>query len=129
VGLLRTKSEREAAKAKADMGAEKKLIQATVNTQEYFKPTYFSSQPKSMLLSDATAKRLAEAIHNAWGIFNDAEEKIYGVFRSLTYIPQVSQIAFYYFSEFGEDLAGDLISKLSKAELQTVYNIIQKLKS
>jgi hypothetical protein len=56
------------------------------------------------LYTDAYITTLAGKIYNAWGVFNDDEEAIYGVFRQLKNQLQLSQLADKYFTLYNQDL-------------------------
>lgn len=116
-------SEISVAKEKAVSKDVKNIVSKTT----YFKPTYYKNSGSMNLISQLEAKQAAENIHDAWGIMNDDEEQIYGVFRSLTSKEQVSQVAEAYNKAFNKDLAGDLMSRLSKAELKVIYDITDAL--
>lgn len=75
-------------------------------------------------LTQSVAEELAERIDDAFGYFDDDEAEIEGVFRSLKYQTQVSQIAYYYNKEYKRDLHSDLIDTLSQDEMGAVYDII-----
>lgn len=129
IGLIKIKSKqaREASKIKDAQRQQRKVVTTTVLKSDLFKPTYWKSQSKSSLLPEDTAKNLAKKIKKAWGFLNDDEDGIYGVFRSLTNKAQVSQLAFFYLSEYGDDLASVLVDRLNKKELNNVYNIIDNI--
>ncbi len=77
------------------------------------------------LLTVAGADYYAKQINNAFGITNDDEEQIYGVFRSMRYKSQVASIVTAYYKLFKKDLLTTLKSKLSKDELNEIINIIE----
>jgi len=77
-----------------------------------------------IVLKKEKAKELATKIKDAWSWFNDDEEAIYTVFRSLKDKVQVSQVS----AAYKGNLKSDLTSKLDKEdELSVVLEIIQKL--
>jgi|WetSurMetagenome_2_1015567.scaffolds.fasta_scaffold02016_7 hypothetical protein len=144
-GLFRTGSERNAAKEKAEIEsktkikeatqkAEKSQIKTTLNTSKIFDPTTWSKDSKAkpsvaaLLLGTNTARGYANQIYSNLGqgiLEYDNEEAIYSVFRSLPNQINVSQLSFFYKANHKSDLAGDLINRLNKGELQTIYDIIK----
>lgn len=102
-------------------------IDEIVKKKNFFNPNLWKTASSSILLPVQSAKNIASIIEDSWGWFNDDEDKIYGAFRSLKNKIQVSQVSFYYLSMFGEDLESRLIEGLSKAELKTIFDIIDRL--
>jgi hypothetical protein len=86
------------------------------------------SKPLYMLTS-ASAKGFAKEVHDAWGVFDDDENKIYGVFRALKDQVQVSQVAYYYYQSSKDkiNLIDDLKGKLNKEEVSQILDIVKKL--
>jgi hypothetical protein len=138
IGLVKTVQEHKTAKQKTiaardseiavakDKAVQKNVVNV-ISKSTYFKPAYYKTAGSLNLLSSVEAKKAAENIKDAWGIINDDEEQVYGVFRSLTHKVQVSQIAEAYNKEYNEDLAGELISRLGKDELKMIYDITDAL--
>ena len=81
------------------------------------------------MLTSASAKGFAKEIHDAWGMFDDDENKIYGVFRALKDQVQVSQVAFHYYQSSKDkiNLIDDLKGRLNKEEVSQVLEIVKKL--
>lgn len=81
------------------------------------------------LLTATSAKGYAKDIHDAWGVFNDDEDKIKGVFRALKDQVQVSQVAYWYYQGSSEkiNLIDELKSRLSKHEVGQILEIAKKL--
>jgi hypothetical protein len=81
------------------------------------------------MLTVASAKAFAKDIKDAWGVFDDDENKIYSVFRALKDQVQVSQVAFQYYATSTDkiNLIDDLKSRLSKDEVGQVLEIVKKL--
>ncbi len=80
-------------------------------------------------LKKQTATWYASQIYDAltpW-YFNDDEEKIYGVFRSLKDKLQVSQLASAYQEEYGNNLIDVLKDRLSTSEIKIIMGIVAKL--
>jgi hypothetical protein len=81
------------------------------------------------MLTQSSAKGFAKDIRDAWGVFDDDENKIYSVFRALKDQVQVSQVAFQYYATSTDkiNLIDDLKSRLSKEEVGQVLEIVKKL--
>ncbi len=81
------------------------------------------------MLTVASAKGFAKDIKDAWGVIDDDENKIYGVFRALKDQVQVSQVAYQYYMASTDkiNLIDDLKSRLSSDEVGQVLNIVKKL--
>lgn len=92
-------------------------------------PNYYK-RTTGTRFTDASATNLAKRIYNAWGIFNDDEEEIYGVFRQLTNLIELSQLCDKYFQLYGEDLYARLTAPWYKGndglEPQE-FNVIAKI--
>ena len=72
----------------------------------------------------AAAYNLAEKIYDATGYFNDDEEAIYSVFRSLTTQSQVPFVADAFRKKYNKDLYFFLKDTLNEDELTNIANII-----
>lgn len=127
IGLIKFKSaeEKAAAKIKDEQKQQKKIIEVIINRSELFDPARWRSSDSSTLLSEDEARKAAKKIKDSWGWLNDDEDSIYGIFRNLTHKNQISQLAFYYLSEFGDDLSAVLVDRLNKNELSFLWNIIK----
>lgn len=128
VGLIKTRVEKQAIAEKKKINTDRKIIQTLVSRSDYFKPSFYKNRPIGELISEGEAKKYAEQIEDSWGLLNDDEEQIFDAFRALTSKAQVSQVADQYSKEFKADLAGELIDKLGKKELQIVYDITDNLR-
>ena len=71
----------------------------------------------------------AKAIHNAWGVFDDNEEQVYGALRGLPSKAAVSFVAFWYNKQHDSDLFSDLNYKLTDDEKKVAFGIVEKLRS
>lgn len=127
LGLIKTKAQREATQAKQETRIEKQQIKDLLSDLDWFKPTVWQTVPAQRLYTSAYARSLADKIKNAFGLLNDKETEIYGVFRSLKDRANVSQIAFAYLAKYNKDLLGELSDRLNKSELQVIYNIINAI--
>lgn len=93
-------------------------------------PNLFKGVTNTTLYTDATITNFAKLIHNAWGIFNDDEETIYGVFRQLKNQMQLSQLSSKYFDMYQEDLYSRLTAPWYKGNdglEPDEFNIIAKM--
>lgn len=75
------------------------------------------------------AIKKANDIYNSWNFFDDDEEKVYGVLRSLASKLQVSFVTFWYNKKHGSDLYEDLNYKLSDEEKAIAFGIVRNLPS
>jgi|SRR3954468_1520733 len=81
------------------------------------------------MLTVGSAKGFAKDIKDAWGMFDDDENKIYSVFRALKDQVQVSQVAFQYYNSSTDkiNLIDDLKSRLNTDEVGQILGIVKKL--
>lgn len=84
------------------------------------------SKKKVYALSFANADAKAKGINDSLGVFNDDEERIYAIFRSLNYQTQVASIVDQYRSLYKTDLLTKLKSSLSDSEMNEVLKIISQ---
>lgn len=116
LGLLKTKEDRET--EKNIESAEK-----VPDSANFFSPT--AKIPKgSLLLTAAGAAALAKKLMKARGFFNDDEEAIYGIFRSLKTRSQITSLAFAFQKLYGKDLYFWLKAIMSAGELAVVVKIV-----
>lgn len=100
-----------------------------------FKIRYWEEVSKKLgkpmyMLTVASAKAFAKDIRDSWGLLDDDEDKIYGVFRALKDHVQVSQVAYQYYNDPKGDkinLIDDLNSRLSKEELGKALEIVKRM--
>jgi hypothetical protein len=78
-----------------------------------------------LVMRDKDAAAMADRIYNAFGTFNDEEEKIYQVLRELKDKVQVSQVSAEYEKSYGVSLTEEFTDKLSDSEIKTVIDIIK----
>lgn len=79
------------------------------------------------MLKAAAADSYAKDIHDAWGLFNDDEDKVYGAFRALKDQVQVSQVAQKYYIKQHINLIDDLRARMSSDEVGEILKIVNKL--
>lgn len=106
---------------------------AQLESENYFDPAYYEERKKLytvLSLSDGGVA-YAKKIYNAKGYFNDDEDTVYGVFRSLQSKTQVSLVAKAFFGLYGKDLKNYLQPPngfLNQSEWNQVVSICSKLK-
>ena len=84
------------------------------------------SKNKVYALTFANADAKAKGINDSLGVFNDDEERIYAIFRSLNYQTQVASIVDRYRALYKTDLLTKLKSSLSDSEFNEVLKIINQ---
>lgn len=96
------------------------------STSDAFDPYYWQQWniPQSRL---DELGNLAENIHDAWGFFNDDEEKIYAQFRAMRSKAECSYVTYYYSVHGNTDLYNRLVDGLSTSEMNIVVNIVNAL--
>lgn len=80
---------------------------------------------KMQVLTKAGAEYYAKLINSAFGLINDDEQKIYGVFRSIRFKSQVASIVTAYQTLYKKDLLTTLKQRLSQNEMNEIVNIIE----
>jgi len=116
-GLLPSKESKEAAQNL------QQLESATV--WDYNK--FLSTLPAgAKLLTQAGAAAYVNDLWDATGIFNDDEEKIYGVFRAMKTQSQIAALAKRFNQLKAQDLYSYLKNYLNESELITVKKIIDQ---
>jgi hypothetical protein len=128
VGLIKSKEQRKNKKIEDKQEGKEITVSTDINSAKYFKPSYYKSSKSVNLLTPIASDNAARTIEEAFGVFNDDEEQIFGVFRNLTNKVQVSQIAASYLKLFNTDLASELIQRLGKSEQVILFNITESLK-
>jgi len=80
-----------------------------------------------ILLQTAAAHRFASDIYSSFSFWNDDEQRIFSVFRSLKDKAQVSQVAAAYQSKYHANLIDVLSDQLNESEVTTILTIIRNL--
>lgn len=96
--------------------------------QKAFDPNYYKNhlnKSGARLLTTEEANKRAADIEDSWGIINDDEPRIYGVFGTLSSWSQVSQIADSYYKQFNASLGHVLEEELHEDEFKKVISIIK----
>jgi hypothetical protein len=100
-----------------------------VNLGSFWQSTYWQNVAKkygtSTTIGTNVANTLADNIWDAISWYGDSETQIYGVFRQLQYLSQISFLSQVFYGRHGKDLYGFLQDHLSDDELNNVYNIIK----
>lgn len=130
LGLVKSKTERDTKKEVEEYKASEKLGYSNISKMPYFDPRYYKTYTPKLhtLLPPSVALNKAVEINNAFGIFNDNEDALFGAFQNLEYKHQISQVAESFYNKYKKDLRNTLISKLSKSEVSRIVNIINSLK-
>lgn len=109
-GILKSKKERQ-----AEAQAETDIVD-TINEDQV-------KQKKT--LSDEQITAMANAIRNAWGVFNDDESAIYGQFSKCNNIYDIYALVARYGTYKGRTLEEDLRSRLSNKEVEHINSILR----
>ncbi len=103
------------------------LVESDAFNINYWQNLGKSLKKSYLLLKMAAADGYAKDIDSSWGIFDDDEDKIYGVFRALKDHVQVSQVSDRYYKKKKINLIDDMRSRLSKDEVGEVLKIVNKM--
>ncbi|MCB9448695.1 MAG: hypothetical protein H6585_10160 [Flavobacteriales bacterium] len=110
---------------------ERQISPATtgITESDAFDIYYWQKAPKQVgksiiRLTDDAAKANAKKIYDAWGWWDDDEDQVYGVFRSLKDKVQVSQVAYWYYKAHEINLIDDIRSRMSQSEVAKVMEIV-----
>lgn len=100
-----------------------------LETENYFDPDYYKQflANSPLILTDNDTKNYIDKLYNAYGIFNDNEAAVYGVFEALKTKSQVSWLSGKFFIKYGVSLKEYLRSFLNDSEMAKVASIINKL--
>lgn len=100
---------------------------AVVNAN-YFDPKWYKKGGSgTYLLNSTSATLLAKNIYDSKGYFNDDEDKLYGVFKSLKTKSQVSYLAEFFYKKYSKDLVAYLQTFLNDDEMARLKKIIDPL--
>ena len=121
-------------KSDEDIKDEKKIKE--LESSEYWKPSYYKDllkkypQKNRVALSNAnTVEAYAKQFNSAKGLFNDDEEKVYGIIRSMKYGTQLSQVSERFFVMYKKDLYNFLQGFMSDSELLKLAEIVSQLET
>lgn len=94
----------------------------------YFDPKWYKTGGSgTYLLNSASATLLAKNIYDSKGYFNDDEDKLFGVFKSLKTKSQVSYLAEFFYKKYSKDLVAYLQTFLNDDEMARLKKIIDPL--
>jgi hypothetical protein len=96
----------------------------------FWSPSFWSEVAKkygtATIIGTNVANKLSDDLWDATGIFNDDEQAIYGVFRQLQYLSQISFLAQVFYAKHGQDLYGYLKNHLNDDEMNQIAIIVSK---
>lgn len=116
-----------------DTAQTRELDSAATAPDSFWNPNFWRSRSNAMLLRVADAERLAKEIWDAFGAFNDCEECVIGVFKSLRFQTQASFLAYTFQRMYGQDLLTFLRGgswpqdRLSDADVSEINRFINNL--
>jgi hypothetical protein len=111
---------------------EDKENEAALNNlfnQAAWSPNFYrTNQPAGILyITPSSADKIAKLIEDAWSIWGDDEEQVYGALRSIPDQVALSQVSASYLKLFRTDLITDIKSRMSEAEELEVASIVNRL--
>ena len=112
--------------------SDSKAVDNALNSNESpFSPNFYKKKTPSLILTIAVVDKHVQTIYNAFGLFNDDEEAVIGVFRGLRTQSQVSFLA----ERFGNK-HGDLLTflrggpwpqdRLSDSDVASLINMVSQ---
>ncbi len=111
----------------ADDANDKLSDQYATGKGSPFDPNYFKTVSKAIILTSASADALAETIYNAFSVWGDSEDTVYGVFRQLKTKTQVSYLSYVFFQKYKYDLYQYLTGRMSDSELKVVNGLVANM--
>jgi hypothetical protein len=120
------KPEDKAAKDKAakDLKEQERVLNIWAGTINLAKT--LPKNKKAQILTKVGAESYAKQIKDAFGIFNDDEQKVFSVFRNIRFQTQIASLVDAYNRLYRKDLLSELKAKLSETEFNTVTDIISQ---
>ncbi len=103
------------------------IIESDAFNMYYWQSLMNKLKKSYYLLKQKEAEAFVKKISDAWGVFNDDEDAIYGVFRALKDQVQVSQVSYWYYQKTKINLIDELRSRLGKEEIAEIVKIAGKL--
>lgn len=112
-----------------------KLDQESENPESFWNPNFYKDGPSgTLLLTSAAAEKLSKQIYDAIGLFDDDEEAVIAVFKSLRTQSQASFLS----EKFAQLYKADLLSwlrgsgiwpkdRLSDADVKQITDYVNKL--
>jgi hypothetical protein len=120
IGLVPEQKSADEKRAEKEM---QKIVKEIKDSKVIWSTDFWEQYPAKAYTAQQ-AKNLAAHIRDSFGVFNDDEARIFGVFRQIKYQTNVSQISYAYSLSYGRDLHSDLRDYLSEKEMAEVYQII-----
>lgn len=121
LGILKSEEAKELDNASADPGS-------------FWNPDFWQKITNANILTISTADNIIDTIANAFSIWNDDENVIYGQFRRLTHKAQVSFLAYRFLQRYNADFlswlrGGDewYADNLSDQEVASINDYLKKL--
>lgn len=120
------------------LGLQKKpetraLDNESVNPNSFWNPSFWKNTAGAIVMQRAYTETLAKNIYDAVGPFNDCEECIIAIFKTLKYQTQCSWLADIFQQLYGQDLLTFLRGgvwpqdRLSDQDVYTITTFIQNL--
>jgi hypothetical protein len=107
--------------------AENQILTEFQNENYWNFNEFLSNMPAGgLLLTQSYAANLVNQLWDATGFFNDDEEAIYGVFRSLKTKSQVAALAKKFYELKGQDLYSYLKNYLNDSEMLVLSGIVDQ---
>lgn len=113
---------------KQEIKAEKKIIDEKLAQSDYFNPNTLNKYPVTYQLPAADADKLVRKIHYELIWWGGRLSKMEGYFGNLTHIVQCAQLSKLYSLKYNRSLTTDISKYMTKKQVQSLYNIISKLK-
>jgi len=120
------------------LGLQKKeetvrLDNEVINPNSFWNPNFWKGQQNAVLMPRVYTETLAQSIYDSVGPFNDCEECVINVFKTLKYQTQCSWLADIFQQRFGEDMLTFLRGgswpqdRLSDNDVYMISQFIQNL--
>ena len=109
------------------------LDQQAANPGSFWQPYFYKNISNPILLTRASAEALANEIYNSAGFWNDDEDKVKAIFKSLRFQTQVSFLSDIFYQLYGADLLSWLRGGLwpqdrfSDADISEITKFLSKL--
>ena len=111
-------------KSADDKKRENEEKQLGTSPDSPFSPSYYKGRSGALLITRATAQKLADEIADSYGWFDDDEERIYGALRQLKAKTQLSFLSEVYYQRHHQDMYQKMRDKLDDSELDVIHGIV-----
>jgi hypothetical protein len=118
VGIIKTAEDKQREKEEEQLGT---------STDSPFSPKYWQNIPGALLLTKASAEKMADTIEGAVGDVWDDENTVYGVLKQLKSKTQLSFLADIFYQRHKMDLYQLIRRNFSDSEMEIVNSIASKL--